>query len=269
MTLITHIPPPPLSHYIEMFWYWADFHPPHPRERILPGGAMELLFHLSDEPLRITYPDDQIHSFRAPIIAGNRSEHFLVETLHPVTILAVWFKPGGGLPFFGASAGDMHNLHVPLDLLWQQAAHDLYEQVHAARTPAECFRLLETALCARLTHTADHHRAVTYALSALTHGQTVAQTIDQIGISARRFIQVFHEQVGLTPKLYARVHRFQRALRLITCGDPTASWVDIALAAGYYDQAHFIHDFQALAGITPTEYHPQSKEHRSNLAVLD
>ena len=73
------------------------------------------------------------------------------------------------------------------------------------------------------------------------------------GISKRRFEQVFNEQVGLTPKLFCRIRRFQRVLQLIN-EQNDIDWTDVALSCGYFDQSHFIHDFQSFSGINPTEY---------------
>jgi methylphosphotriester-DNA--protein-cysteine methyltransferase len=83
---------------------------------------------------------------------------------------------------------------------------------------------------------------------------------DQIGLSQRRFIQVFRDEVGLTPKLFCRIQRFQEVLRRIGKGQQF-EWVDVALDCGYYDQAHFINDFQAFSGLNPTAYlaHPRDR----------
>ena len=76
---------------------------------------------------------------------------------------------------------------------------------------------------------------------------------DAIGLSAKRFIERFKIEVGLTPKRYCRVRRFQRALALANRGR-RVDWTGVALDCGYFDQAHFIHDFRSFAGLTPTEY---------------
>jgi AraC-like DNA-binding protein len=81
----------------------------------------------------------------------------------------------------------------------------------------------------------------------------VGDVVDRIGLSARTFIRLFVTEVGLTPKLFCRVRRFQRALRLARGGQP-AGWAGIALDCGYCDQAHLIRDFRALSGFTPTEF---------------
>jgi transcriptional regulator GlxA family with amidase domain len=75
----------------------------------------------------------------------------------------------------------------------------------------------------------------------------------RVGLSQRRFIQVFAAEVGLTPKLYARVKRFQRARALVR-GTAPPDWAQLAVECGYFDQAHLIRDFRAFAGLTPEEY---------------
>jgi AraC-like DNA-binding protein len=90
--------------------------------------------------------------------------------------------------------------------------------------------------------------------------------VDKAGFSQRRFIQLFDQQVGLTPKLFFRVSRFQRAVLTVhNAGE--VDWAGLALDCGYYDQAHFIHDFQAFAGITPTTYLVQRSEHLNHVPL--
>jgi AraC-like DNA-binding protein len=81
----------------------------------------------------------------------------------------------------------------------------------------------------------------------------------QLGLSQRRFIQVFSNQVGVTPKVFGRVQRFQRAVEL-TRGGSAGDWADIAAECGYFDQSHLIHEFQVLSGLSPTEFQRQRRE---------
>jgi AraC-like DNA-binding protein len=75
----------------------------------------------------------------------------------------------------------------------------------------------------------------------------------RVGLSRRTFIRRFTDEVGLTPKLFWRIQRFQEALRLVRTGRRPA-WADVALDCGYYDQAHFIRDFRAFSGLTPPAF---------------
>ncbi len=268
--LQSYIPQAPLSHYVNEIWLWEDYFPPHPKERILPGGMMELVVNLSDAPMQMYYEIDhyQPHDFKNLFVAGPRSEFFLVDTTRPTTVMGVYFKPGAALPFFKTSGRELQNLHVPLDVFWHREADNLYHQLREAKTAQRRFQLMEAALCARLADYTERHRAVGFALSAFNRDYNVTQVMDQIGLSPTRFIQVFSEDIGLTPKLFCRVLRFQNALREIV-NRKTDSWADIALSCGYFDQSHLINDFQAFAGISPTLYAPQHPEHRLNLPVSE
>ena len=85
--------------------------------------------------------------------------------------------------------------------------------------------------------------------------------------NSRRFIQIFRDEVGLTPKLLCRVLRFQEVINTIEKRD-AVDWVDIALSCGYFDQAHFIHDFRSFAGITPTGYQAGKTQFRNHVKFL-
>jgi AraC-like DNA-binding protein len=74
---------------------------------------------------------------------------------------------------------------------------------------------------------------------------------DQLGVSHKHFIGEFRREVGLAPKLFCRIQRFQRALVQAQSG-AKLDWADIACQCGYFDQSHFVHDFQAFAGLTPS-----------------
>jgi AraC-like DNA-binding protein len=217
---------------------------PHSRERVLPTGTCELIMTLgngSDCPV---------------VLSGAHSESFVIDVAARPALLGVHFKPGGAAAFLGMPAGELRNSVVPLEALWGRAAGELKERLLAATTCQARFSILEQALLARLGCGPRRHRAVAFALQAIEtapHVQTVGRLTERVGLSARRFIELFTGEVGLTPKLYCRVQRFQRALATIERGEEV-DWPDVALACGYYDQAHFIHDFREFSGINPTTY---------------
>ena len=80
-----------------------------------------------------------------------------------------------------------------------------------------------------------------------------ATVTDAIGLSPKRFIERFKSEVGLTPKRYCRILRLQQVIRRAhAC--PVINWTDLALDCGYFDQAHFVHEFRSLVGMSPTAY---------------
>jgi len=81
----------------------------------------------------------------------------------------------------------------------------------------------------------------------------VAQLAERAGLSHRHLIKKFTASVGMTPKLFSRVRRFQRAMRhLRSCVPPR--WSDFAVECGYADQAHMIREIRAFSGLTPVQH---------------
>jgi methylphosphotriester-DNA--protein-cysteine methyltransferase len=109
----------------------------------------------------------------------------------------------------------------------------------------------------RLERARPGHPAVGAALDAFRAGNDgvrVAHVAAVVGLSQRRFIEVFEREVGLTPKFYARIQRFHRVKHRIAALGKPESWATLALACGYFDQSHMIRDFVAFSGMSPTGY---------------
>ena len=179
------------------------------------------------------------------------------------------FKPGGAFPFFKLPAGELQDTDVSLDTLWGVDARLLREQLLEARTPDAKFAAFERALLNKMATSLEPHPAVRFAVCNFRRlpNRAISAVTDQIGMSERRFIQLFAQQVGLTPKLYCRVQRFQKVLRHIA-RSAAIDWAEIALTCGYFDQAHFIHDFRAFSGINPSMY-VTNKTQFQNHVVLE
>src|SRR5262245_55702586 len=259
MKYVSIAPTAPLAEVIERFWYSSDA-PPHQKVRIVPNGTMELVFNLDEDELGIydTEQPGSYKSFSGAFFSGAYARPLFVDTREHV--VGVHFKPGGAFRFLGVPANELTDIHVDLEALWRRS--DLREQLGAAANPARRFRVLEEALVARLENTSEEHRAVRAALDILALDAGEARTRDlaaHLGLSQRHFIKVFSNQVGITPKQFGRVQRFQRAVDLTRSGS-TPDWADIAAACGYFDQSHLIHDFQTFSGLSPTEFHRQRNE---------
>ena len=153
----------------------------------------------------------------------------------------------------GVPASAITGRILALDDLWGQApTRRLLERLATARAASDATTILETAIAERLTF-ADARRSHSHlafqAVSRLTNASVKAVAAD-LGVSERHLRRVFHQTIGVTPKAFARLARFHRALHTAHEGRHT-NWASIAATAGYYDQAHLIEDFQAIAGVTP------------------
>jgi AraC-like DNA-binding protein len=250
-------PGAPLDAFVEKFWYYEGDARPFGKERIMPDGRMGLLINLSEDQLRVYdgRRPDRMESMRGISLCGPQAESFVIDTADQGRIMGVNFKPGGAFLFFPPPADELRNAHVSLDALWGNAAGDLRERLLAARTSAERFRLTELYLTRRAANRRPTHPAVEYALSEFRRapGRSIADVTERTGFSARRFIELFGAEVGLTPKVYCRLLRFRGALRRLHTGE-RIELADLAADCGYYDQAHFSNDFKLFSGFSPTAY---------------
>ena len=273
MNVQTYFPPPPLSDFVDRFWFYQGYTQPHAKERLLPTGTIELVINLREDELRVYDRQDpqRFRRFPGAMICGAQTDYFVIDTAHQESILGVHFKRGGAFPFLKLPAHELRNEHVSLEVLWGITAGELRERLLEARTVRELFRVLEGYLKQQATLPLARHPAVTYALKAfrrLPHSQTIAELVGHMGLSQRRFIRVFDDQVGLTPKLYCRILRFQEVLARVQ-RRRRVEWADVALACGYYDQAHLIRDFRAFSGINPSTYLHQRTEHLNHVPLRE
>ena len=273
MIFHAHAPAPPLSHFVAQIWFCEGYAPAHEKERILPDGSIQIVINLRKDLTRFydRRNTNECKSLRGAVISGAHSEFTVIDTAEQACVMGVQFKPGGAYPFLGMPANELRNRYIPLDALWGAGGIDLRNQLLEASTPKARFRIVEKALLAQASGSLAIHPALKYALlefQNLPALRTISSVTHSIGISQRRFIQVFDERVGLTPKLFCRVRRFQSALRLIAKGGKI-EWADLAVDCGYFDQAHFIHDFTDFSGFNPTAFLRHRTEHLNHVRLAE
>ena len=263
MHYICCTPTPPLGDFVERLWLLNDV-PPHSKERIVPSGTIEMVINLHEDELRIYDPaqPERCKRFSGAVVSGTYSGPFVIDTREHVSVIGMHFRPGGAFPFLGTEAGELADAHVDLEALWGTSAKELRERLCIAKTPAERFSLLEKALTAHLFRPLERHYAVRFALDTFGRADPVRAVRDvarEAGLSQRRFIQLFAREVGMSPKLFCRVRRFQQMLETVR-QTAVPDWARLGVDCGYYDQSHLIHDFRFFSNLSPTEYVRQRSE---------
>jgi AraC-like DNA-binding protein len=256
MRYSSHQPAPPLADFISNFWH-CDHVPFHPRVRILPSGTFELIVNLHEDEVRIydSAQPGRFQRFPGIVVSGTYAAALDIDPLQHASVMGIHFRPGGAFPFLGPAVAELANSHLALEVLWGTPAIELRERLCSAATAQKRFQILEETLKARLQRSSEHP-AVSLALDIFGPagiGDSVRAVAKRVGLSERRFIQVFRAQVGLTPKLFCRVLRFQHVRKAVNQA-ATLNWSQVALCCGYYDQSHLIHDFQEFSGLSPTDY---------------
>lgn len=251
-------PGPPLSNFVENFWLCEGYASPHLQERILPTGTFGLVFSLRDEELRIyTARDpDRCSHLSGMVVSGPYGRYFVTDRSKAASVMGVHLKPGSAFPFLGLAANELKDTHIDLRDIWGRVAIEIRDRVSAEPTPEARFQALESALSSRLVRRPECHPAVLTALDHIRRSSSrilVRTLAKEVGLSQRRFIDVFNFEVGVKPKLFARIHRFHLVVHRVH-QLPAVDWGRLALEQGYFDQSHMIHDFVEFSGLSPADY---------------
>lgn len=255
MGLVAIVPAPPLSHLVELIWDWDMPAQAHRLERILPSASSQLVFNLAEDETRVY--DDALRcqynagaAFDAP---SHRS--FVIDTTEQVAVVGIVFRPGGAAPVFRERMDLLANTHVDLDALAGGEARTLRMRLLEAADASARLQIVLDWL-QRHAGAARPHHAVAHALRVIDTSPQV-ERIDAIAahcrLSPRRFGEVFREQVGMSPKRYARLQRFRRVVAEVR-RNATVDWAGVAADCGFHDQPHLVHEFRAFAGMTPGAY---------------
>lgn len=237
----------------------------HGRERVLPTGRAQLVVNLDADAMTSRHAGGEDRIGGAGLV-GTTSTHAEVDPAHQRETVWVAFRPGGAYPFLPAPASAATDQLVELETLWGRTGAVLRERVLEAPTPAAKLRVVNQVLLDAAARPLEPDPRVRYAVRALDRGATVRSVVDDLGTTPKRLIHAFTEQVGVTPKLFGRIRRFQRLLAAVPYDQPV-DWAALAARCGYADQAHLIHEFRALAGIRPTEYRARSAGEQNHVPL--
>lgn len=273
----TRVPQPALRPFVTLLWASEALGrasrltdgAPAVREHVLPTGHMHLVFRLTGSPLRVFRDaNDQRGSLTGhALVGGARAGYYVRDISRPAGSVGAMLRPGAAELLFGATAAELAHRHTPLDDIWGRSADLARERLFEAGDSARRLDVLEALLAERLPTVRGMHPAVAEALQRFGTLERVDAVVKLSGYSHRHFVTMFRRAVGLSPKRYCRVRRFQAALQMLHLND-RAPLAATALAAGYSDQAHFSREFVAFAGVAPAAYRRLAPEHPGHLPVI-
>lgn len=245
----------PMAEFVESVWVYASAPGPWRRERILPSGRAQLIVNLKEDETR-SYSGDRVERRPGTVVSGIGTKFQVIDAAEQEEVAGVVFRPGGTMGFFGVPAPLLRDESIPVAALWgERAVARLRERLLETTDGRGRLAVLEQEL-GRVWTARELHPAVAYALRELERDPGMARIgsmADAAGLSQRRFGERFRQVVGVSPKRYCRLLRFRRAV-LQAHGMAQPDWSRVALECGYFDQAHFIHDFREFSGITPGTY---------------
>jgi AraC-like DNA-binding protein len=259
--ILRRIPGPALRPFVKLLWASAEpsagpiSSAQRVRELVLPTGTTHIALRLSDTPLRVfdSLEAEQSRTVATAVVGGARATFYIRDVSRSVETVGAQLEPGTASSLLGAPADELAGKHTPLDAIWGNGVDAMRAQLAETSSLEARLLLFERLLLARLPRMRGLHPAVAEGLLRLAREADVAQAVAASGYSHRRFTSLFRAAVGVPPKLFCRLQRFEQVLSKANLATQP-SWSALALATGYSDQAHFNREFREFTGLTPGRY---------------
>ncbi|MGH9948503.1 MAG: helix-turn-helix domain-containing protein [Pyrinomonadaceae bacterium] len=248
----------PLGQFIDLFIYFERIEQAHSVDRFLPNGDTEILIDFHDTP-QFIYDNNTLKEIQAcnhVWASGLRTEPITIPSGNGSAMMVIAFKKGMAAPFFPFPMDEIKNSVVDADLVWGSDFGNLRERLLDEKDIDKRFCLVEDFLLKKFAAKLNLNPCVEFAVGEMIERPdriSIAKMNAKIGYSQKHFGEMFRKQIGVTPKAYLRIMRFQKAVKTIDTAD-MIDWGTIAYDCGFYDQAHFINDFKHFSGFTPEQY---------------
>lgn len=256
-------PSPELAKQVKTYWSLdsAPGDAPHNRERIFPDGCIELIFNHGDK-FRKFDSDTEFHIQPPCFVHGQLKTYFELQGLGNVGVFGARFHPAGMQPFINFDVDSFTGTTLTVQEIWGEEGKILEAEMMACTNYAQRIALLETFLLRQRQALKVDNVPVEYCVDTMienTGNSNIEQLSAKLGMSKRQLERRFTAAVGISPKLFARIIRFQNILQLIE-NKEFKSFTTVAYEGGFYDQAHFIKDFKDFTGFNPKQYFSENLE---------
>ena len=264
MRYVEYSPSARSRHIVERFWF-LETQSAAGADAVFPDGRMELVFHYRGAFWRHERGarDESVALRRQPasLLVGQMVEPVMLAPGAESAVAAIRLRPGAARSLLGFSLDEATGRFVDLEQLFPSAAV-LHERLAEASCDAARLRVMEEWLLTLPYRSTRREIEGAVATILRSGGCATIETLSSLtGTGLRQLERQFREEVGLGPKTFSRIVRLQGALRRIREGLPLS---DVAVACGYYDQAHMTRDFRQLAAMSPGVW----RQHAGDLAPL-
>ncbi|WP_321418306.1 AraC family transcriptional regulator [uncultured Desulfobacter sp.] len=259
-----HEPHPRFKHYIQCYWTLncSDNNIDAIYRTNLDAGLL-LIFNLFD-PIECVVDEASRITIAGDFMVGALAKRIEIKPTGSISLFAVQFTPEGLYPFLSMPPVDLSNFCVELEEVWELNGLGVSKQIHSAgQTPETLIQTFEGFFARRMNAFRKHSLSVEKAVTIIRahKGQIPIETLaNQLQISSRHLERKFTERIGVPPKQLCRIFRLKNVL--INLSPTESNWSALAVANGYFDQAHFIHEFQFFTGKSPIIYSTAASSQR-------
>ena len=253
-----------LSKYIQNYFIVETYNSIDfmPKERVYPTGNATMVFHYGS-PSIFQKKDSSKNIEPNLVICGQQTSYYDLSLSGKTGMILIVFRPHGVKSFFNFPITELLNENLSLHDLINNETIELEDKLFNSPNNRQRITLLENFLIKRLitygegfaVHNNEFER-VEHALKIIENSKGQIKTQDiapEVCLGIKQFERTFSKYVGINPKKYASIVRFQNVIQMRR-KHKNSSMFQLAFDNGYYDHAHFIHDFKSFTGLSPKEF---------------
>lgn len=245
------------SKYIESIFHFKDFAPDHSIERVVPTGHVFIIFELDDIP-RNTFDNTTLkpnNTYKKVWISGMHKNYISISAHQKSEMFVIQFKSFGTYPFFQFPAENLNEKICTSEEFFENELLTVRENILKQSTSKDKFRIAENWLSKRYDSTKIPSEELLTVIQKLQQEPAahLNEIIDHYPHTQKHLIDQFKKYVGLTPKYYQRILRFNDILQQIKQQE-SILWSQVAYQCGYSDQSHFIKEFKHFSGFNPKKF---------------
>lgn len=252
------LPIPALQPYIRYFWVLEsrDESQDYKQFKTLPDGIPALIYQETANLFR----NEQQQYTPQLYVYGTFSTYTNQLIKGPFRVIGAYLEPTALKAIFKVDASDLANQMIELDDL---VVTPLFDQLQHSKTIEEIIGLLSQFVWQQIQEAHCENKKATLASILLQRGQTLAEIQHSMNVSERTLERLVKQHIGISPKLFSRIMRFQTSLKALkTSGFENLT--SLAHTQEYCDQSHFIREFKGFTGSNPTQFLRHSEEKLSN-----
>lgn len=232
--------------------------------RVIPQGSVELMFFYKKPYVKVSLDRKIDESYSKAVIRGQQNSFIDLKATGDIGIFSVLFKPQGAMMFFSLPLSELTNQSIALYDIAGKDGSLLEDQIENSCSMEERVQYLESFLLKKLLEKEyyDFKRinSVIQKIISLEGEISVDEMSREACLSNKQLERKFAKYIGMTPKQYLKIVRFQKSLKIKEI-NPHLSLTTLAHDCGYYDQAHFIKDFKLITGMTPKSFFNLGETH--------
>ena len=235
--------------------------------RALPNGMVEMFLHLKGSKVHVInkYSRSSYSCFLAGIFALDYPVKFQISTTENCFKgVSITFTSRGVNKLLGVHLNELTNCIIDLKSFWKEQSDPLMHQIIHSTNDQEIIRILNNFFLSKLNENNRVDQKEIHWILRILEGKPGKATVEDMAsyfdLSYKSLYRKFHAHLGLCPKTYMKILRFNRACRMLN-NDPEVNWSELVYRCGYYDQAHFINEFKTLMKESPYHFLSMTKGH--------